>query len=62
MLGAMVNILVEEGQYYRLFTCTFLHSSIIHLALNMYALNSFRLYIRKKILSKGKLFSYIYFI
>lgn len=54
MLGAMVNILVEEGQYYRLFTCTFLHSSIIHLALNMYALNSLGS-ILEKILSKGKL-------
>lgn len=54
MLGAMVNILVEEGQYYRLFTCAFLHSSIIHLALNMYALNSLGS-ILEKILSKGKL-------
>lgn len=54
MLGAMVNVLVEEGQYYRLLTCAFLHSSIIHLGLNMYALNSLGS-ILEKVLSKGKL-------
>ena len=30
--------LVLEGQYYRLFTCMFLHSDIFHIGFNMYAL------------------------
>lgn len=39
-LGAKVNSLISQGQYYRLATCMFLHGGIIHLALNMYALNA----------------------
>lgn len=37
-LGANENTLVSSGQYYRLLTCMFLHGGLIHLLLNMYAL------------------------
>jgi len=36
--GANVRPLVLEGQWWRLFTCTFLHAGIFHILLNMYAL------------------------
>src|SRR3712207_6749240 len=39
-LGANENTLVSNGQYYRLFTCMFLHGGLIHLAANMYALGA----------------------
>ncbi|MDV3429390.1 MAG: rhomboid family intramembrane serine protease [Bacillota bacterium] len=39
-LGAKYNPLIKAGEYYRLFTCGFLHGGIIHLALNMIALYS----------------------
>lgn len=39
-LGAKDNYLIDRGQYYRLFTCMFLHSGILHIASNMYALYS----------------------
>ena len=39
-LGAKDNLLINNGQYYRLFTCMFLHSGILHIASNMYALYS----------------------
>lgn len=39
-LGAKVNQLINQGEYYRFITCMFLHGGIIHLALNMYALSS----------------------
>lgn len=38
MLGAKVNSLILQGEYYRLFTCMFLHGGIMHLGLNMYGL------------------------
>ncbi|MGG7165526.1 rhomboid family intramembrane serine protease [Clostridium ihumii] len=53
LLGGMVNVLVEQGQYYRLITAGFLHSSILHLTLNMVALNAIG-DIVEKILGKGK--------
>ena len=34
----MYNPLIKEGEFYRLFTCMFLHVDIIHLACNMYSL------------------------
>ncbi len=36
--GANLDALVKEGEYYRLFTCMFLHIGIMHLACNMYSL------------------------
>ncbi|OBR95957.1 rhomboid protease GluP [Clostridium ragsdalei P11] len=37
-MGAKVNSLIASGQYYRLFTCMFLHAGIVHLGVNMYSL------------------------
>lgn len=36
--GANLDVLVESGQIYRLFTCMFLHIGIMHLICNMYSL------------------------
>lgn len=36
--GANLDILVKNGDYYRLFTCAFLHIGVMHLLFNMYAL------------------------
>lgn len=36
--GANLRPLVLEGQWWRLFTCVFIHAGILHLVLNMYAL------------------------
>ena len=38
LLGAKVNDLINQGQYYRLVTCMFLHGGIVHVAVNMYSL------------------------
>ena len=40
-LGLKVNELILEGQLWRLFTPMFLHGSILHITLNMYALLAF---------------------
>ena len=37
-LGGQFGIGIKLGQYWRLFTCMFLHAGIAHLAFNMYAL------------------------
>jgi len=37
-LGAKVNNLISQGQYFRLFTCMFLHGGIVHIGVNMYSL------------------------
>lgn len=37
-LGAKYNPLIENGQVWRLITCAFLHSGIIHIGCNMYSL------------------------
>lgn len=37
-LGANAGSITKNGQFYRLFTCIFLHAGIIHLACNMYSL------------------------
>lgn len=36
--GANLDVLVKAGEYYRLFTCVFLHIGIMHLLCNMYSL------------------------
>lgn len=36
--GAKVNILIEQGQVWRLLTCAFLHGGLIHILCNMYSL------------------------
>ncbi|GAA0116880.1 rhomboid family intramembrane serine protease [Clostridium senegalense] len=53
VLGGMVNLLVKNGEYYRLFTAGFLHASVLHLTLNMIALNAIGSIV-EKILGKGK--------
>jgi rhomboid protease GluP len=40
-LGLKVNELIIQGELWRLFTPMFLHGSILHIALNMYALLAF---------------------
>lgn len=36
--GAQYNLLVAEGQYYRIFTAMFLHAGIFHIFVNMFSL------------------------
>lgn len=36
--GANLDVLTKSGEYYRLFTCIFLHIGIMHLICNMYSL------------------------
>lgn len=38
MFGAKVNYCIDAGEYWRLFTCMFLHASFAHLITNCYAL------------------------
>ncbi len=38
LFGAKVNVLIAQGQYWRLFTAMFLHIGIMHLFFNSYAL------------------------
>ncbi len=59
-MGAKVNSLIDSGQYYRLFTCMFLHAGIIHLAVNMYSLYIMGTFI-EKIYGKIK-YVIIYFV
>ena len=39
-LGAKFNYFINQGEYYRLFTCMFLHGGLMHIVFNMYALKS----------------------
>ncbi|EHJ01541.1 Rhomboid family protein [Clostridium sp. DL-VIII] len=36
--GAKINILIDHGEIWRLLTCAFLHSGLIHIVCNMYSL------------------------
>jgi rhomboid protease GluP len=36
--GALSKVLIEQGQIWRLLTCAFLHSGLVHIACNMYSL------------------------
>ncbi|MFL0194909.1 rhomboid family intramembrane serine protease [Clostridium sp. WILCCON 0269] len=47
LMGAKVNFLIDRGQYYRLFTCMFLHAGIVHLGVNMYSLYMLGTFIEK---------------
>jgi rhomboid protease GluP len=47
LLGAKYNPLIKAGEYYRLFTCGFLHGGIIHLVMNMIALYSVGPFVEK---------------
>lgn len=40
LFGAKVNILVADGQIWRLVTAMFIHIGVIHLLFNLYALNA----------------------
>ncbi|MDS0524153.1 rhomboid family intramembrane serine protease [Clostridium sp. SHJSY1] len=40
ILGAKYTPLINQGQWWRLFTCMFLHGGLIHIAVNMYSLYS----------------------
>lgn len=46
-LGAKVNELISAGEYYRLITAMFLHGGLMHLLLNMYALNTLGPFVEK---------------
>lgn len=46
-MGAKVNYLIAGGEYYRLFTCMFLHAGILHLGVNMYSLYMMGTFIEK---------------
>ncbi|MBE6153296.1 MAG: rhomboid family intramembrane serine protease [Firmicutes bacterium] len=51
---------VLAGQYYRLFTCMFLHANLIHLIFNMYALNIIGSQIENFFGKTKYLFTYIF--
>ena len=58
--GTMYPDLVRSGQYWRLFTCMFLHADIVHLAGNMYFLFILMTYMRSSY-SRTK-FCIVYFL
>jgi rhomboid protease GluP len=60
LLGAKVNSLIANGQYYRLVTAMFLHGGIVHVSLNMYALYSIGPLV-ENVYGKGK-YIVIYFL
>ena len=69
--GAKVNLYIDNGQYWRLITCMFLHVGIVHLLCNCYAIYIYgpiveRLYGRARYLAiyfisglMGSLLSYL---
>lgn len=59
-LGAKVNELISSGEYYRLVTPMFLHGGLMHLVLNMYALNALGPFV-EKVYGRAK-YVIIYFV
>jgi len=60
LLGAKVNNLITQGQYYRFITCMFLHGGIVHVGVNMYSLYAIGPMV-EKVYGKAKYIA-IYFI
>lgn len=60
LLGAKVNKLITQGQYFRLISAMFLHGGIVHLAVNMYSLYAIGPMV-EKVYGKAKYIA-IYFI
>ncbi|AAK78930.1 rhomboid protease GluP [Clostridium acetobutylicum] len=59
-MGAKNSVLIDNGQYYRLITCMFLHAGITHIGANMYSLYSMG-YMLENIYGKLR-YTAIYFI
>jgi rhomboid protease GluP len=59
LLGAKVNDLITQGQYFRLISAMFLHGGIVHLTVNMYSLYAIGPMV-EKVYGKTK-FTAIYF-
>ena len=60
LLGAKVNELIAQGEYFRLITCMFLHGGLVHLGVNMYSLYAMGPTV-EKIYGKAK-YVVIYFV
>ena len=59
-LGAKVNELIAQGQYFRLISCMFLHGGIVHVGVNMYSLYAIGPMV-EKVYGKSKYIA-IYFV
>lgn len=46
-LGAKYNPAIQQGQWFRLITCMFLHGGIVHIAANMYSLYAIGPFVEK---------------
>ncbi|HHV65498.1 MAG TPA: rhomboid family intramembrane serine protease [Peptococcaceae bacterium] len=60
LFGAKVNPLIEAGQYWRLFTCIFIHIGFTHLLFNTYALIALGKFTEYLFGHKKYLFVYIF--
>lgn len=60
ILGAIIPVLIQQGEYYRIVTAGFLHFGIQHIALNMYALTQAGMVV-ENMWGSGR-FSAIYFV
>ena len=58
--GALSKELIQQGQLWRLLTCAFLHSNLIHIACNMYSFYIIGPQIQQ-IYGSVKIFIYIYY-
>jgi len=59
MVGGNFSPLTTEGQWWRMFTATFLHGGLLHLVFNMYALYSFGMLTEKIFGTRDFLLIYI---